>query len=120
VGERGDTVPYDIIRLGLAIALAGAAAPRPPARAEIRLFRYDPDTLEVQVGTRVVWINRDETAHTVTAGEPDSARGRPARDFDLPLASRGDSVAHLFHRVGEHTYHCARHPFMRGIVRVVP
>jgi plastocyanin len=115
-------MPTTLARLALLVGFAAASPPASPdARADVRLFRFEPRALEVRAGTRVVWLNRDETAHTVTAGAPDSA-GAPAPrpEFDAPLAARGDSAAVVFDRPGEHPYHCARHPFMRGTVRVVP
>ncbi len=99
------------------LASAGGAA-RPSAAAgedrrgegqvEIEDFAYKPKTLTVAPGTRVVFANRDEVAHTVTRkGGFDSGRIKPGRAF-----------AFRFKHAGTFRFHCKIHPFMRGKVVV--
>lgn len=81
---------------------------------DIRLFQFQPSTLEVPVGTRVTWTNADDIGHTVTAGEPDHADGR----FTGTLSAKGTRFAFTFERPGVYGYFCDRHHFMRGEIRV--
>lgn len=80
----------------------------------VRLFQYAPDTLRVARGTRVRWVNGDQTRHTATS---DTSR-RDAARFDVALAGKGSSGAVTFTRPGVHAYHCAQHPHMTAVVVV--
>jgi plastocyanin len=73
-------------------------------------------TIEVPIGTEVVWSNGDAIEHTVTSGPPDSANGV----FAGRMADSGATFSHVFDRLGTFGYFCDRHHFMRGQVRVVP
>lgn len=77
-------------------------------QVEIEDFAYRPRTLTVAPGTRVVFANRDEVAHTVTRkGGFNSGRIRPGRSFAV-----------RFNHTGTFRFHCTIHPFMRGKVVV--
>src|SRR5713226_3695838 len=54
-----------------------AAAPT-PMQVEIKLFTFKPGSLEVPVGTTVVWTNRDAIEHSVTNGTLE----KPGGTFD--------------------------------------
>ena len=100
----------------LALALwAGWEVAAPSATVEVRTFQFSQPTLEVTVGTEVVWSNRDAIEHTVTSGAPDSADG----GFAGRLADSGAVYRHRFDRHGTYRYFCERHHFMRGEIRVV-
>ena len=94
-------------------ALAGVLAfsSTPEASASIRTFKFRPDTLVVAAGTQVTWTNMDEIEHTVTA---DSA----ALKIDGALAGKGATFRAAFPKAGSYAYHCDRHQFMHGVVRV--
>ncbi len=101
--------------LATSAARAGVVErPAPRASVAVRLFAFQPDTLRVAAGTRVVWANGDEIEHTVTSGAPGHADGR----FALRLASAGDSAAVTLDRPGTYAYFCERHPSMRGALVV--
>lgn len=101
----------------LALAVwAGWEGANPSAPVEIRTFQFRQASLEVPVGTEVVWSNRDAVEHTVTSGAPDSADGA----FAGELADSGAAFRHRFDRTGTYRYFCQRHHFMRGEIRVVP
>jgi plastocyanin len=63
-----------------------------------------------------MWTNADDITHTVTSGAPDSLDHR----FDGALEQSGAAWSYTFASPGTYPYHCARHPFMRGVVRVLP
>ncbi len=72
-------------------------------------FAFSPDTLDVAVGTTVVWTNDDPTTHTVTADDD---------SFGSDGLGQGDSFEHTFDTAGEHTYHCNIHPSMQATIVV--
>lgn len=76
----------------------------------IRNFAFEPATLNVSAGSKVVWINRDDEPHLVV-----SASGQfpasPALDTD-------DSYAAVFSKPGTYTYFCSIHPHMVGTIIV--
>ena len=80
-----------------------------PAVVQIRGHAFHPAELRVAPGTRVVWANCDEVAHTSTADD---------RAWDSPVLSPRQSFAHTFAAAGRRPYHCDPHPFMKGVVVV--
>jgi plastocyanin len=84
------------------------------ARAEIRVFQFQPGVLAIRAGTRVTWTNADDITHTVTSGMPGSPDGR----FDVSLAGQGRTGSATFSEPGTYPYFCARHQSMRGEVLV--
>jgi plastocyanin len=99
--------------LGL-FALTAVAAAQSGPRVTAQLFQFRPERLEVTRASRVVWTNQDDIVHTVTAGTPER---RDAR-FDLTLDGKGASAAIEIREPGVYPYFCARHPHMRGEIRV--
>jgi plastocyanin len=87
-----------------ATAVTRAAAAKPhPVTVEIRDMKYASNTLTIPVGTKVTWINKDQTPHTVTD------RGRR---FASAALDTGDSYSYTLTTPGEFTYFCTIHPFM--------
>ena len=84
-------------------------------QADIKLFQYQPDPLEIAVGTVVVWTNQDTAPHTVTHGTYVKRGGA----FDSATLQQGQSFAFTFNRAGNYTYTCLIHPEMVGTVKVV-
>ena len=114
---------------------AGCASEGPPAASTSRNVEVDvvniafsPETLEIETGTEVVWINRDDGVHhTATSGIPGDAgvpgvsKGKPSKpdgvfDGDLPDAS--SRFAFTFDEPGTYAYFCRIHPSMTGEVTV--
>jgi len=94
----------------LAMPIAAAADPPPPAiQIDITKFAFAPKEITVAPGTKITWINHDETPHTVTGS-------------DKSFASKGmdtdDKYEHTFAKEGDFTYICTVHPFMTGVVHV--
>lgn len=83
--------------------------------ANIKLFMFKPDPLEVQSGTTVVWTNQDDIDHSVTEGTPAAA----GQVFDSGLFGLGKNFSFTFSEPGEYSYFCRRHNSMVGTLRVV-
>ncbi|GEM_PF-452494 len=99
---------------GLKPVIRQAAAPV-PKQVEIRLFTFKPQSLEVPVGTTVIWTNRDAIEHSVTQGTPE----KPGGAFDSEAFNEGKTFSFTFTKEGEYPYFCKRHNFMQGVVKVV-
>ena len=70
--------------------------------------RFVPETLTVERGDRVVWVNKDPFPHTATAGGT----------FDSKSIAAGDSWSYVAHKSGELAYVCTLHPGMKGTLIV--
>lgn len=99
----------------LLVAIPRVEAPRADTTILIQGFGFKPKRLEVPLGTRVRWDNRDEIGHTVTATSDSGA----APLFDGVMEGKGQSFGFTFDRAGTFVYTCARHSFMRGEIRVI-
>ena len=75
---------------------------------------FDPEVIQIPVGTTVIWENIDDAMHTVTSGNPqDGADGT----FDSMIAA-GDSFKFTFNAPGKEDYFCMVHPWMTGSVEI--
>ena len=96
-------------------AAAFAADPIPttaaPAVVEIHDMKFNPAILTVSAGTKVTWVNEDNSPHTVTD------RGKVFRSSALDTK---DSFSYTFDAPGEFTYFCTLHPMMVGRIVVKP
>jgi plastocyanin len=92
------------------------AASSVPMHVEIKLFTFKPESLEVPVGSTVVWTNRDAIEHSVTNGTPE----KPSGAFDSGFFTEGQSFSFTFTKEGDYPYFCKRHNFMQGVIKVVP
>jgi len=70
---------------------------------------FEPENIEVPVGTTVDWTNDDPFAHTVTANDG---------TFDSGTMDAGQSFSQTFDEPGTFDYFCAIHPSMTGTVTV--
>jgi len=73
---------------------------------------YDPETLDITVGTTVAWDNADTTVHTVTSGKAPEIDGI----FDSEMMASGDIFEFTFTDAGTYDYFCTFHPWMVGTV----
>lgn len=78
---------------------------------------YIPSIITIQVGTEVTWSNDDTAAHTVTGGN--SIDG-PSGKFDSSLFFARDMFSVTFYEVGTYSYFCMVHPWMQGVIEVIP
>lgn len=76
---------------------------------------YDPEIIDIAIGTTVAWDNADNTVHTVTSGQaPVDSSGV----FDSEIMSTGDIFEFTFTETGTYDYYCAFHAWMVGTVNV--
>jgi amicyanin len=82
-----------------------------PAAAEVKMngIHYRSDTVTVNAGETVRWVNTDPLVHTVAF---DDGTGTSA---DIP---QNGAFEFKFDRPGTYPYHCTQHPFMKGVVVV--
>jgi plastocyanin len=85
------------------------AAPGKTVEVDIAKFAYGPNNVTVAPGTTIVWINHDETPHTVTSSD---------KSFASKGMDTGDKFEHTFAAEGDFTYICTVHPLMTGTVHV--
>jgi plastocyanin len=105
------------VRRGVALALVavamlatGAAAADAPVRTvTIPGKLYEPNQLDVLVGTTVTWKNDDAINHTVTA-DGDA--------FSSGYVPPGGSFTFTFAAQGRYPFHCTIHKFMKGEIDV--
>lgn len=81
---------------------------------------YYPKIIDIKPGTKVTFINED--VFTYLTGEFSGlhnvvALSGPER-FVSPLLTHAESWSFTFTKVGEYTYMCTPHPYMRGVIRV--
>jgi plastocyanin len=100
-----------------AVSVAGAhkhptakAQKHPTRTVSIQNFSFKPAHITIKRGTTVRWINKDSTAHTVTANKK--------RSFYSGRLGKGQRYTHTFKRAGKQRYHCKIHPDMRANVVV--
>jgi plastocyanin len=77
---------------------------------------YDPEIIDISVGTTVLWENVDNAMHTATSGDPND--GGTDGVFDSDILSAGDMYEFTFTDVGSYDYYCILHPWMVGTVNV--
>lgn len=99
----------------VAPAASGAedASPPPENAANVEIvdfMRFDPEVLEVEAGTTVVWTNYDGSNHKVTLADGTKS-GRMHME---------STWSHTFDAPGTYEYHCSMHPRMKGTIEVKP
>jgi len=100
-----------ISALGAAMVLAHwqSSLAAEPVTVDIAKFAFTPKEITVAPGTTVVWINHDETPHTVAASD---------HGFVSKALDTDDRYEHTFTDEGDVAYFCTVHPFMTGVVHV--
>jgi len=82
-----------------------------PEENQIVIFDYKflPDTLTVEAGTEVTWVNNDVLINTATADD---------LSFNSRAIRVNASFSHTFEEPGTYTYFSVMHPNMKGMVVV--
>ncbi|WP_338553730.1 cupredoxin family copper-binding protein [Paenibacillus sp. KS-LC4] len=76
---------------------------------EIVDFAFSIAELDIRVGDKVAFINRDKMKHTATADD---------KSFDTGLLGEGEKKVITFDKEGDFSYFCTPHPGMTGLIRV--
>jgi plastocyanin len=74
-------------------------------------FMFDPQEIEVPVGTKVTWTNKDDAAHNV----------QDLSELNTPISSdlnKGDTFSITYSKPGTYSYVCGLHTYMTGTVKV--
>ena len=105
-----------LLMLGVALAaLPAAALPAAALAATIQVaigeYAFTPAQVAVRPGDTVVWTNKDQVPHSVTA---------LGGGFDSGAILPGGSFRHRFPSPGRFAYRCAIHPEMQAAVVVSP
>ena len=81
-------------------------------------FVFDPDHLEIELGTTVRWVNTDGVFHTVTSTDSLEEKS-PSGLFDETLSNDGDEFEWTPEEEGVQHYYCEPHAgFMDGTIEV--
>ena len=75
----------------------------------IKDFSFEPSTVKVKVGQKVVFTNEDSAVHTATADEG---------EFDSGDLRKGQSFTFMADKAGTFSYFCTPHQYMKGTVEV--
>src|SRR5919108_230694 len=90
-----------------------------PGSASLTDTAFQPNPVQVSVGSTVTWTNNDAQPHTATSGQ----NATPDGTFDSspnfnPLLNPGQTFSHTFTEAGQYPYYCELHPNMVGTVIV--
>jgi len=101
---------------------SGSAYVNIPSTAEVpgSGINFFPNTKEINAGTPIVWINNDESVHTVVSGTL-GVNKKMFSDgkFDSGTFGPGDTFT-ISLPEGEYDYFCKLHPWLRGSIIVKP
>lgn len=87
----------------------------------IKDFKFEPESLTIPPGTRVVFVNEDPTPHNVVEGTASQVAQRNHKPlFESPEFGQGESWEIVFDEVGQYDYACtvAGH-YLMGMVGTI-
>ena len=110
------SLTYDSLRAfaaGAAVCCAVYAAIAAPGEIHLTIdnFTFNPDTITVPAGTRIVWENNDDIPHSIV-----ETTGR----FHSAALDTADKFSFVFDKAGTFAYFCGLHPHMTGKIVVAP
>jgi plastocyanin len=85
-----------------------------PGSASLTDTAFQPNPVQVSVGSTVTWTNNDAQPHTATSGQ----NATPDGTFDSEIMAPQATFEHTFTEAGEFPYFCLLHPNMVGTVSV--
>jgi plastocyanin len=74
-------------------------------------FTFNPGTVTIPVGTKIVWENNDDIPHSIV-----ESTGK----FHSAALDTEDKFSFTFDKIGTFEYFCGLHPHMTGKVAVAP
>lgn len=77
---------------------------------EIINFAFSPQSLEINIGDTVIFVNKDDVAHTATADDG---------SFDTGMLKKDKEDQVTFNTTGEFSYFCLPHPGMKAMIKVL-
>ena len=77
---------------------------------EISNFAFSPQTVTLNAGDSISWINKDSAPHTITSNS--------GKELVSSSLASGQSYSHTFNVVGTYEYHCSIHTTMKGVIIV--
>jgi plastocyanin len=92
-------------------ASAPATAPAQEVAVQIDNFAFSPKDLQITVGTKVTWTNKDDVPHTATSSDDPKV-------FDSKTIDTDDHFSFTFTKPGTYKYYCKVHPHMTGTITV--
>jgi len=78
---------------------------------DITNFSFVPEEINIKKGDTVVWTEKDEVPHTVTASNKEDL-------LASDILSKNDTYSFTFDKVGTFNYRCKLHAAMSGVVNV--
>ena len=93
------------------------AAEQPVAYVDITAEGFSPQTLHVEKGTKVVWMNRDAAPHQVASDPYPDRSALPELFSKQPLAAEA-TYSFTFNKTGTWAYHDYLHPTMTAVIQV--
>ena len=85
-----------------------------PGSSSLTDTAFQPNPVQVSVGSTVTWTNDDAQPHTATSGQ----NATPDGTFDSGIMAPGATFDFTFTEAGEFPYFCLLHPNMVGTVSV--
>jgi plastocyanin len=75
----------------------------------IQNFSFNPSTITIKAGDKVIWKNNDPVPHSIVGDNFQGSTG---------AFSNGGEFSMIFGTAGEYNYHCGIHPSMQGKIIV--
>jgi plastocyanin len=105
----GAALALFVCLLGVDASPSPSPSPAPAVVIHIKDYAFSPNTVTINAGQSVEWINDDTVAHSATADD---------KSFDSGELSQHDTWTHTFTKAGTYDYVCDDHEFMRATVIV--
>lgn len=111
-GCFSERVPTDTATLDCSSLVQGDEAPTEFGRiVVIRDFAFQQDSIEVEPGETVTWVNCEDTPVSHSSTSDDDV-------WNSGLLQPGAAFSFTFDEPGRYPYHCIPHPAMTGVVQV--
>ncbi|WP_164472688.1 plastocyanin/azurin family copper-binding protein [Cohnella candidum] len=76
---------------------------------EIKSFAFHPSDIEIHVGDKIKFVNRDDVEHSAVADDG---------SFDTGMLGKDEEKTVTFDKAGTFTYYCNPHTGMTGKIVV--